>query len=123
MQERSDVLPWSTLSGVVRTTVVKKKVLPEFPPEVLALNDKVPRVRGFVMPLDPGEKQIHFLLTSMPLTCPFWVPGGPESMIEVKTKTPIKYTKELAMVEGKLAVRADDAYDLYCRIVDGTPIK
>jgi hypothetical protein len=57
---------------------------------VLALNDKPQRVQGFMMPLDPGEKQKHFLLTSVPLTCSFCTPGGPESMVEVFTKTPIK---------------------------------
>lgn len=122
LQERSDVLPWSVLSGV-KTKVVNKKVLPEFAPEVLALRDKVQRVHGFMMPLDPGEKQVHFLLTSVPLTCPFCMPGGPESMIEVKTKTPVKYTMEPVVVEGKLAVLADDAYGLYYRIADGTPVK
>ena len=122
LQERSDVLPWSMLSGV-KTKVVKKKVLPEFPPEVLALNDTVQRVHGFMMPLDPGEKQIHFLLTSVPLTCPFCIPGGPESMIEVKTKTPVRYTMEPVVVEGTLAVLGDDAYGLYYRIADGKQLK
>ena len=122
LPERSDVLPWSMLSGV-QTKVVKKKVLPVFPPEVLALDGKSQRVHGFMMPLDPGEKQIHFLLTSVPLTCPFCMPGGPESMIEVKTKTPVRYTMEPVVMEGTLAVLGDDASGLYYRMADGKEVK
>ena len=56
----------------------------------LALNEKTQRIQGFMMPLEPGEKQTHFLLSSVPLTCAFCVPGGPESMVEVKTRTPVQ---------------------------------
>ena len=72
---------------------------------------------------DPGEKQTHFLLTSVPLTCSFCTPGGPESMVEVKTKIPVKYGLEPVVVEGKLAVLADDAYGLYYRIEEGAQVK
>jgi hypothetical protein len=80
-------------------------------------------VQGFMMPLEPGEKQSHFLLTSVPMSCSFCMPGGPESMIEVKTKTPVKYTLEPVVVEGRLAVLADDPYGLYYRLTDAVTVK
>ena len=49
-----------------------------------------------MMPLEPGERQKHFLLTSVPLTCSFCVPGGPESMVEVKTKMPSEVVGSLS---------------------------
>ena len=82
---RSDVVPWSLLTAV-KTKTEKNKVLPVFDKPQLALNQKTQRVQGFMMPLEPGEKQTHFLLSSVPLTCAFCVPGGPESMVEVKTR-------------------------------------
>jgi hypothetical protein len=88
-----------------------------------ALNGTSQRIQGFLMPLEPGEKQKHFLLTSVPLTCSFCLPGGPESMVEVFTKTPVRYTMEPVVVEGKLAVLADDSYGLYYRIKDASPAK
>jgi len=118
LPERADVLPWSLLSDV-KVSVVKKRVLATFAPAVQALDGKVQRVQGFMMPLSPGQKQTHFLLTSVPLTCPFCLPGGPESMVEVKTQTPVKYTMEPVLVEGTLAVLADDPMGLYYRILDG----
>jgi hypothetical protein len=76
-----------------------------------------------MMPLEPGERQRHFLLSSVPLSCSFCVPGGPESMVEVKTRTPVKYSLEPVVVEGKFAVLADDPYGLYYRITEAVAVK
>jgi hypothetical protein len=122
LPERVDVLPWSVLTDV-KTKPVKNRLLPAFPATVQALNDKPQRIQGFMMPLEPGERQRHFLLSSVPLSCSFCVPGGPESMVEVKTRTPVKYTLEPVVVEGKFAVLADDPYGLYYRITDAVAVK
>jgi hypothetical protein len=98
-------------------------VLPVYPANVQALNQKTQRIQGFMMPLEPGEKQKHFLLSSVPLSCSFCVPGGPESMVEVRTKVAVKYTLEPVAVEGKFLVLNDDPYGLYYRITDGAAIK
>lgn len=122
LPERADVLPWSMLTEV-RIRAVKNRLLPAFPTAVQALNATTQRVQGFMLPLEPGEKQKHFLLSSVPLTCSFCVPGGPESMVEVKTKTPVKYSLEPVTVEGKFAVLDDDPYGLYYRITDALGVK
>lgn len=122
LQDRADVLPWSVLTAV-KTKTVKNRVLPVFPSDVQALNSKSQRIQGFMMPLEPGEKQRHFLLSSVPLSCSFCTPGGPESMVEVKTKTPVKYSLEPVVVEGQFAVLQDDPYGLYYRVTDAVPVK
>ena len=122
LQERADVLPWSVLTAA-KTKVEKNRVLPVFTSGIQALNQKSQRVQGFMMPLDPGEKQTHFLLSSVPLTCSFCVPGGPESMVEVKTKAPVKYSMEAVVVEGQFAVLKDDPYGLFYRITDAVAVK
>lgn len=122
LPQRADVVPWSLLSDV-KTKPVKNRLLPAFPAPVVALNDKTQRIQGFMMPLEPGEKQKHFLLSAVPLTCSFCTPGGPESMVEVKTKTPVKYSLEPVIVEGKFAVLNDDSYGLYYRISDAVSVK
>ena len=122
LPQRSDVVPWSTLTAV-KTRTEKNKVLPQFQPEQLALNQKPQRIQGFMMPLEAGEKQTHFLLSSVPLTCGFCTPGGPESMVEVRTKTPLRYTLDPVVVEGKFATLTDDPYGLYYRITEAVPVK
>lgn len=119
---RSDVVPWSVLTAV-KTKTEKNRILPVFDQPQLALNQKTQRVQGFMMPLEPGEKQTHFLLSSVPLTCGFCVPGGPESMVEVKTRTPVRYTLDPVTVEGKFAVLSDDQYGLYYRITEAVGVK
>lgn len=122
LQDRADVLPWSVLTAV-NTRTVKNRILPVFPANILALDKKTQRVQGFMMPLEPGERQKHFLISSVPLTCSFCLPGGPESMIEVKTKTPVKYTLEPVVVEGPFAVLHDDPYGLYYRMTDAVAVR
>ncbi len=122
LPQRDDVLPWAMLTDV-KLKKVKNRLLPVFPATVQALNDKTQRIQGFMMPLEPGEKQKHFLLSAVPLSCSFCSPGGPESMVEVKTKTPVKYSLEPVTVEGKFAVLNDDPYGLYYRITDAVSVK
>jgi uncharacterized protein len=122
LPQRTDVLPWSLLTAV-KTKTEKNKILPVFAADQQKLNDKTQRIQGFMMPLEPGEKQRHFLLSSVPLTCSFCTPGGPESMVEVKTKTPVRYSLEPVVVEGKFAVLSDDPYGLYYRMTDAVSVK
>jgi hypothetical protein len=58
------------------------------------------------------------VLTAMPQTCVFCLPGGPESLVEVRARTPVKYTFEPVVLSGKLAVLKDDANGLYYRLTD-----
>ena len=119
---RSDVVPWSMLTDVKMKTRGGRP-LPEFPDAVRALNGTMVRVQGFMMPLAPGEKQTHFLVTSVPLTCSFCTPGGPESMLEVRTRTPVKYGMEPVVVEGRLQVLEADPMGIFYRMTAATPVR
>ena len=119
---RDDVIAWSTLTPV-KTRREKNRFLPVFTMEQMALNQRTQRIQGFMMPLDPDASQTHFLLSAVPLTCAFCIPGGPESMIEVRSKKPVKYGMEPVVVEGRFLVLADDSYGLYYRITDATSVK
>lgn len=119
---RDDVLAWSVLTDV-KTKNEKNRILPVFTAGQLGMNGKTQRIQGFMMPLEPGKKQRHFLLSSVPLSCSFCLPGGPESMVEVKTKTPVDYSMEAVVVEGRLQVLPDDPYGLYYRINDAVAVK
>lgn len=121
LEERSDVLSRKLLSQVT-AKAEKKKLVPSFPAAVQALDRQTVKVQGFIMPLEAGDKQRHFLLSSVPTTCSFCVPAGPEGLIEVRTKTAVRYTLEPVMVEGVLAVLTDDPFGLYYRLMDGTPL-
>lgn len=118
--EREGVVSWSLLSSVTVKTE-RSRVVPIFPAPVQALNDKTVRLQGFMLPLEPGDKQKHFLLSAVPTTCSFCVPAGPEGLVEVRASTPVKYSVDAVLVEGRLAVLKDDKFGLFYRIVDATP--
>lgn len=120
--ERGDVVPWSVLTQV-RTRVENKRIVPVFEAAQTGLNQKTQRIQGFMLPLEPGEKQRHFLLTSVPLSCGFCVPGGPESMVEVRSRTPVAYSLEPVVVEGRFQVLNDDKYGLFYRVTEATSVK
>lgn len=115
LPRRDDVVAWSTLTDIT-TKVEKKRIVPVYPAPVAELNQKKLRLQGYMMPLEPGENQRHFLLASVPLTCGFCTPGGPESMVEVRTSKPVKYKLEAVVVEGTFHVLQNDPYGLYYRI-------
>jgi uncharacterized protein len=122
LPDRADVLPWSVLTDV-KTKNIKGNIVPVFNVQQMALNQHKQRVQGFMMPLDPGEKQTHFLLSAVPLNCGFCTPGGPESMIEIKSKTPVKYSMEPVVVEGNFQVLVNDPFGVYYKIADASPVK
>jgi uncharacterized protein len=122
LPERKDVLSWKVLSQV-ELVKQKDRYVPQFSSNVTALDKKEVKVQGFMMPLEMGDKQSHFVLAAMPTTCAFCLPGGPESMVEVKMKTPVKYSFDALVVTGKLAVLKDDPSGIFYRITDAEPAK
>lgn len=121
LRDRADVVPWSTLTAVT-TDTKKKRLVPVFTSQQMQLNQRTQRLQGFMMPLDPGQRQTRFLLTSVPASCGFCIPGGPESMVEVRARTGVRYTMEPVVVEGRFTVLADDPTGLYYRMTDAVAI-
>jgi hypothetical protein len=71
-----------------------------------------------MMPLQTGDKQTHFVLSAMPQTCAFCMPGGPEQLVEVKARQAVKYTFEPVVVTGRLAVLKDDPTGVFYRLTE-----
>ena len=122
LPQRNDVVPWSVLTDLTKKTT-KDGIVPEFNAAQKGMDKTVQRIQGFMLPLDAKATQTHFLLTSVPLSCSFCLPGGPESMVEVKAKTPVRYSLEPVVVEGRFTVLTNDQYGLYYRVVDAVPVK
>lgn len=122
LAERKDVVSWRLLAQV---ELVKKKdrYEPQFSDGVAALNAKEVKIQGFMMPLEMGDKQSHFVLSATPQSCSFCMPGGPESLVEVKTRRPIAYGMEPVVLSGKLAVMKDDPTGVFYRLTDAVPVK
>lgn len=117
LPELKGVVSWKTLAEV-KPVKQKDKFVPEFGKAVVALDKKEVKLQGFMMPLDMGEKQTRFILSALPPSCSFCLPGGPEQLVEVQAKAAVKYGFEPIILTGKLAVLKDDPMGLYYRLTD-----
>lgn len=122
LTDRKDVVSWKLLAQV-EVVKVRDRYQPQFSSGVAALDAKEVKVQGFMMPLEMGDKQSHFILSSTPQSCAFCMPGGPESLVEVKMKKPVAYGMEPVVLSGKLAVLKDDPTGVFYRLTDAVPAK
>jgi hypothetical protein len=122
LAERKDVVSWRLLAQV-ELVKLKDRYQPQFAAGVAALDAKEVKLQGFMMPLEMGDKQSHFILSATPQSCAFCMPGGPESMVEVKAKKPLAFGLEPVVLTGKLAVLKDDPTGVFYRLTEAVPAK
>jgi hypothetical protein len=115
--EKQPLLTWQALSQV--TGVMQQgRYVPTFPKALAALDNKDVKLEGFMMPLDMGVQQKRFLLTAVPSSCGFCLPGGAEQIVEVQARTPVKYVLDPIVLSGRFALVRDDAGGLLYRLTD-----
>lgn len=121
LPEIKGVVSWKTLAEV---TAVKQKdkFVPSFSKSITQLDKTEVRLQGFMLPLEPGERQKSFILSAMPPSCAFCMPGGPDAIVEVKAKTPIKYGYEPVVISGRFVVLRDDPTGLFYRLTDAVVV-
>jgi hypothetical protein len=117
LPELKGVVSWKTL-GRVEEMKVNQRIVPKFSTEITALDGKEVRLQGFMMPLEAGRKQRRFLLSGNVPSCPFCMPGGPESLVEVLCKDAVNFKMDPIVISGKLSILKDDPSGLWYRITD-----
>ena len=117
LPELKGVVSWKVL-GQVKTGQSGTRPVPEFSTEVRNLDKQEVRLQGYMLPIVAGEAHDHFLLTMRPPHCPFCLSLGPEYIVEVKSRKPIKHTYEPVVVAGRLNVLRDDPFGLYYRLTE-----
>jgi hypothetical protein len=116
------LVSWQALSQV-SGVMQKGRYVPTFPKDVTALDQKQVKLEGFMMPLDTGARQKRFLLTAVPSSCGFCLPAGPEQIVEVQARAPVKYVLDPVVVSGRFALVHDDAGGLLYRLTDAIAIE
>ncbi|MDZ4708172.1 MAG: hypothetical protein SH818_07175 [Saprospiraceae bacterium] len=82
---------------------------PIFSEEILALSGKTVEIKGYIIPTDGYKSHTEFILSAFPYNMCFFCGGaGPETVMEIYAKTPIKFTSEAITIKGKLELNADD---------------
>ena len=121
LPERPDVVSWKALAQV---EPVKQgdRMVPQFAKPILALDAREQRVQGFMIPLDLGDRQKHFLISAVPPHCGFCLPAGPEAIVEVRSKDGIPYAITPIVVAGRFTVLKDDPNGILYRLTDATQV-
>lgn len=116
------VVPWEALAQV---TVVKQKdrYIPEFSKQIVALDKREVRLRGFMLPLDQGLRQKRFLLSAQPPECFYCLPGTAEQFAEVLVRTPVNYVSDPVVVSGTFVLVRDESGGLLYRLTDAVVIE
>ncbi|MCH7409111.1 hypothetical protein MM239_06880 [Belliella sp. DSM 111904] len=93
--------------------------IPVFSDNIKKLEGKVVEADGYIIPFEGMFKPEHIILSSLPLAeCFFCGSGGPETVMEVMMKSPIKYTSKRVKVRGKLTLNDSDPEKLMYIVVD-----
>jgi uncharacterized protein len=121
LPELKGVVSWRTLAEV-ESVRQKESFVPKFSSTISALDKKQVKLQGFMMPLDMGERQKRFILAAMPPSCAFCLPGGPDQIVEVQARTPIKFTFEPMIVSGRMTLLRDDPMGLFYRLTDAVVV-
>lgn len=114
--------PWSLLESTREIQRTERGVIysrPVFPPAVQALGGKRVRVAGWMMPLQQGERQTHFVLLAYPPGCPFHLHAGPTQFVEVKAPQGVAFSYDSIVIEGTLELLGQDESGIFYRISDG----
>ena len=83
--------------------------LPVFSKEVKEMAGKEVTIKGYIIPTDGYKSQQEFVFSAFPYNMCFFCGGaGPETVMEVSTKDPIKYTTEPIYLKGILKLNGSD---------------
>ncbi|SHN15085.1 hypothetical protein SAMN04488057_10892 [Cyclobacterium lianum] len=117
---------WKDLSNVtyeIGEDEFGELYLPVFDEKIKKLQGKEITAEGYIIPFEGMFKPEHIILSSLPLAeCFFCGSGGPETVMEVMLRDPIKYTSKKVQVKGKLELNARDPEKLMYILKDATMV-
>jgi len=127
--QAQDVNLWKTLSKI---TYEKKfdellgfKVdVPVFGEGIKALEGEIVEVSGYIVPVEGYKSHTEFVFSAYPYNMCFFCGGaGPETVMEVTSKEPVKYSTDRVKLRGKLLLNSDDINRLMYILIDAELVK
>jgi len=127
--QAQDTNLWKTLSKI---TYEKKfdellgfKVdVPVFSEGIEALEGEMVEVSGYIVPVEGYKSHTEFVFSTYPYNMCFFCGGaGPETVMEVTSTEPVKYSTERIKLRGRLTLNSDDINRLMYVLTEATVIK
>ncbi len=98
--------------------------VPVFSEDVKKLAGKEIKVKGYVIPVEGYKSHKEFVFSAYPYNMCFFCGGaGPETVMEVYAKEPIKYSADPIVIKGKLELNDSDVNRLIYTLRDVQLVK
>lgn len=90
---------------------------PVFSDAIKSMEGKTISVKGYIIPVEGYKSHKEFIFSAFPYSMCFFCGGaGPETVMEVSAKEPVKYTTEQITLTGTLRLNSDDINRLMFKI-------
>ncbi len=90
---------------------------PVFSDAIKSMEGKTITVKGYIIPVEGYKSHKEFIFSAFPYSMCFFCGGaGPETVMEVSAKEPVKYTTEQITLTGTLRLNSDDINRLMFKI-------
>lgn len=97
---------------------------PVFSEDIKKLDGEEVTVRGFIIPTEGYKSHTEFIFSAFPYSMCFFCGGaGPETVMEVVAKKPVKFTAEAITLKGTLRLNADDINRLMYALEDARMVE
>ncbi|THH37942.1 DUF3299 domain-containing protein [Neolewinella litorea] len=97
--------------------------VPVFGQDVKALEGKVIEISGYIVPVEGYKSHNEFVFSAYPYNMCFFCGGaGPETVMEVTAKEPVKYRTERITLRGKLKLNNDNINQLMYILEDAEQV-
>jgi len=98
--------------------------IPVFSDAIKNLEGKEVEVKGYIIPVEGYKSHNEFIFSAFPYNMCFFCGGaGPETVMEVVSTDPVKYTAEQIVLKGKLTLNADDINRLMFQLTEAKLIE
>ena len=83
--------------------------VPIFSNEIQKLEGKEVTIKGFIIPVEGYKSHKDFIFSAYPYSMCFFCGGaGPETVMEVKAKSPVAFTADPISIKGTLHLNSTD---------------
>lgn len=119
----SEVLNWAVLADV-HWVWADNFYQANFNDQQKELDGQELIVEGFMFPLEYTRRHQNFLVSSSPMSqCFFCGPGEAESMVYVRTTTPVDYTYSRMRVKGTFRLISDASMGIIYELTDAVVVR
>lgn len=115
---------WQTLSKITFKQEMDELLgfkvdVPVFSKEIEAYDEKEIELQGYIIPVQGYKSHTEFVFSAFPYNMCFFCGGaGPETVAEIYSKEPIKYTAKQVKIKGILHLNNTDVNKLMYIVTD-----